>query len=120
METQRQALQPVGTQRRPANSLGSWGPLLGPHPLLWHWKQHIDRRFIQRLQPSAMGTKTSADSNQMLCRGCAAKLPAATLEAALSIAGVGGLATAPEDAAVMPTKVQGEEAQLLQSVDGFH
>ena len=48
-----------------------------------------------------------------------AKLPAATLEAALSTAGVGGLAKAPEDAAVVPTKAQGSGGMLLQSVDGF-
>ena len=60
-----------------------------------------------RLKPSAMGrAEASADGAQMLCRGCAAKLPAATLEAALCSAGVGGLATAPEEAAVVPTKGQ--------------
>ena len=53
--------------------------------------------------------ETSADGSQMLCRGCAAKLPAATLEAALSTAGMGGLATAPEDAAVVPTNAHGQE-----------
>ena len=98
-----------------------WGSIqLGPHPLLWRWKQSIDRRFMQRLQPSAMSTtKAIADDDRMLCRGCAAKLPAATLEAALSTAGVGGLAKAPEDAAVVPTKAQGSGGMLLQSVDGF-
>ena len=56
----------------------------------------------------------------MLCRGCAAKLPAATLEAALSSAGMSILATAPEDAALVTAKTTGgQEAQLLQSVDGF-
>ncbi|WP_369118696.1 AIR synthase related protein, partial [Pseudoalteromonas tunicata] len=34
-------------------------------------------------------------------------------------AGVGGLATAPEDAAVVPTKSRGQVITLLQSVDGF-
>ena len=42
------------------------------------------------------------DGDRMLCRGCAAKLPAATLEAALSSAGVGYLGKSPEDAAVVP------------------
>ena len=119
---QRQALQLLGGfQAGRPTAWALWGSMLvGPQPLLWRWKQRIDRRFMQRLQPSAMGTaETSADGNQMLCRGCAAKLPAATLEAALSTAGIGGLATAPEDAAVVPTNAHGQRAQLLQSVDGF-
>ena len=75
---------------------------------------------MQRLQPSTMGNAEAlGKGDSMLCRGCAAKLPAATLEAALSTAGMGGLAAAPEDAAVMPTNAQGQGAALLQSVDGF-
>ena len=62
--------------------------------------------------------EASADGVQMLCRGCAAKLPAAILEAALRLQ-VGDLATAWEDAALVPTKGQQEGAPLLQSVDGF-
>ena len=119
---QRQALQLLGGfQAGQPTAWAIWGSIqLGPHPLLWRWKQSIDRRFMLRLKPSAMGrAEASADGAQMLCRGCAAKLPAATLEAALCSAGVGGLATAPEDAAVVPTKGQEQGAPLLQSVDGF-
>jgi len=47
----------------------------------------------------------------MACRGCAAKLPAQPLAAALDRVGLGGQ---PEDAASLP----GSE-ELLQSVDGF-
>ena len=75
---------------------------------------------MQRFQPSAMGNaETLAKGDPMLCRGCAAKLPAATLEAALSTAGVSGLAAAPEDAAVVPSEAQDQGTTLLQSVDGF-
>ena len=129
---QNQPLRPWTPQRKALQLLGGvqggrltawalWGSLmLGPHPLLWRWKQRIDRRFMQRFQASAMSkAEASADGDPMLCRGCAAKLPAATLEAALSSAGVGGLAKAPEDAAVMPTEAFGQKAPLLQSVDGF-
>ena len=127
-----QPLRPWTPQRKALQLLGGfeggrltawalWGSLmLGPHPLLWRWKQRIDRRFMQRFQASAMSkAEASADGDPMLCRGCAAKLPAATLEAALTSAGVGGLATAPEDAALVPTKETGPRAPLLQSVDGF-
>ena len=129
---QNQPLRPWTPQRKALQLLGGvqggrltawalWGSLmLGPHPLLWRWKQRIDRRFMQRFQASAMSkAEASADGDPMLCRGCAAKLPAATLEAALSSAGVGGLATAPEDAAVIPTDALGQKTPLLQSVDGF-
>ena len=127
-----QPLQPWTPQRKALQLLGGfqagrptawalWGSiLLGPHPLLWRWKQRIDLCFMQRFQPSAMGiAKALAKADPMLCRGCAAKLPAATLEAALSTAGVGGLATAPEDAAVVPSSKGANGTVLLQSVDGF-
>ena len=52
-----------------------------------------------------------ADAAPMACRGCAAKLPAQPLVAALDRAGLGGQ---PEDAACLP-----ESEELLQSMDGF-
>ena len=120
---QNQPLHPWTPQRKALQLLGGfqggrltawalWGSImLGPHPLLWRWKQRIDRRFMQRFQASAMSKAgANADGDPMLCRGCAAKLPAATLEAALSSAGVGGLATAPEDAAVVPIEGQGPKS----------
>ena len=119
---QRRAIQLVGgfRQGRPTAWV-LWGSItLGPHPQLWRWKQRIDRRFIQRLQPFAMvKAKGLAQGDRMLCRGCAAKLPATTLEAALATAGVGGLATVPEDAVVVSTEKQGKGEPLLQSLDGF-
>ena len=129
---QEQPLRPWTPQRIALQLLGGfrsghptawalWGSvLLGPHPLFWHWKQSIDRRFMQLFQSSAMSTAEAiSDGDRMLCRGCAAKLPAATLEAALSSAGVGSLGTAPEDAAVVQAKERDDQAPLLQSVDGF-
>ena len=75
---------------------------------------------MQRFQDFTMGnSKAVAKGDPMLCRGCAAKLPAATLETALSTAGVGDLAAAPEDAAVVSIDVGNQGALLLQSVDGF-
>ena len=52
-----------------------------------------------------------APNTPMACRGCAAKLPAQPLEAALQQVGISG---SPEDAAQIPG-----EPPLLQSVDGF-
>jgi len=53
----------------------------------------------------------------MACRGCAAKLPAAPLEAALTRLDPGGAAPPPQDAARVDLNAAGE--LLLQSVDGF-
>ena len=85
-----------------------WGGIqIGPHPWIWRWKQRIDRQFMTRFdQAPAMGT------GPMDCRGCAAKLPAAPLEAALEAAGLKSLGSSPEDAASLGN-------DWLQSVDGF-
>ena len=85
-----------------------WGGIkIGPHPWIWRWKQRIDRRFMKRFdQAPGMG------SGPMDCRGCAAKLPAAPLEAALEAAGLKSLGSSPEDAASLGN-------DWLQSVDGF-
>ena len=55
----------------------------------------------------------------MLCRGCAAKLPADDLEAALEEAGFAKLGNAPEDAASIPETKSTDGNPVLQSVDGF-
>ena len=118
---QRNALQLVGGfQAGQATAWAQWGPfLLGPHPWWWRLKTKIDQRFMQRLQHRLMHTTDTEKTNGMLCRGCAAKLPAAALESALTTAGVGSLASAPEDAAVVPVNAKLPSAPLLQSVDGF-
>ena len=105
-QPQRQALQLIGSHEDAA--WARWGHWrLGPSPLWWRLKQSIDRRFMAGFErPAAM-----ANAAPMACRGCAAKLPAQPLAAALERVGLGGQ---PEDAASLP----GSE-QLLQSVDGF-
>ena len=105
-QPQRQALQLIGSHEDAA--WARWGHWrLGPSPLWWRLKQSIDRSFMAGFErPAAM-----ANAAPMACRGCAAKLPAQPLAAALERVGLGGQ---PEDAASLP----GSE-QLLQSVDGF-
>ncbi|MCB4378419.1 MULTISPECIES: selenide, water dikinase SelD [unclassified Synechococcus] len=103
---QRQALQLIGSHQDAA--WARWGSLrLGPSPLLWRLKQRIDRAFMDGFQPPA----SMADAEPMACRGCAAKLPAQPLEAALERVRLRGQ---PEDAARVPG-----DQELLQSVDGF-
>jgi selenide, water dikinase len=116
---QRRALQllaDLSPDGAPA-AIALWGPLaLGPSRLLWHWKHRIDHQFMARFQQAgAMGGREAQGRDEpMACRGCAAKLAPATLEAGLRQAGLVGGA---EDAAVVGQLQDG--ALLLQSVDGF-
>ncbi len=105
-QPQREALQLIGDQHgRAWARRGRWQ--LGPNTLLWRWKRQIDRRFMAGFRSS----EQMAITGPMACRGCAAKLPAQPLQAALNQAGLSGT---PEDAA----RIEGDPP-LLQSVDGF-
>ncbi len=94
-------------------ALALFGALaLGPSGWIWRWKQRIDRAFMARfaaLQPMAAAA--------MACRGCAAKLGAAPLAAALARLDPDGPPPPVEDAAVVASRADGD--LLLQSVDGF-
>ena len=107
---QRQALQLMGDPTtEPAQAWGRWGPLSLPTSrTLWWIKQRIDQAFMAGFRPSPSMRETMA---AMACRGCAAKLPASPLLAALEQAGLSGSA---EDAALVS-----EAPTRLQSVDGF-
>ena len=117
---QRRALQLLGdggVRGGQPRALAVWGGLtLGPARLLWQWKRHLDQAFMRSfaaLQPMAPVA--------MACRGCAAKLPARPLQAALSrlaqLDGSPPAAPAAEDAPLLRGLPSGE--RLLQSVDGF-
>ncbi|MFM8258752.1 MAG: selenide, water dikinase SelD [Vulcanococcus sp.] len=94
-------------------ALACYGPLaVGPSRWLWRWKDRLDRQFMGMLAPAAM-----ASAEPMACRGCAAKLPASPLAAALARLQPDGQPPAPDDAAVVGRDAEGE--LLLQSVDGF-
>ena len=103
---QRQALQLIGTHNNAA-WMQRGRARTGPFPLLWALKQRIDRSFMAGFSQQASMQATEP----MACRGCAAKLSARPLNAALSQA---GLKTQAEDAANL-----GGTPALLQSVDGF-
>ena len=110
-----QLLGDGGVARGAPRALASWGPfVLGPSRWLWRWKEHLDRDFLQRLaapEPLRSGKETAA------CRGCAAKLPAAPLRAALARLADDGLPPTSQDASELG---RGEDGSLwLQSVDGF-
>lgn len=68
---------------------------LGPHPLIWRWKDHIDRKFMAQfsnLEPMVMGGESGEIRSPGLstpppqpipCAGCGSKVGAATLEKVL-------------------------------------
>jgi len=107
---QRFALQLLGLIDSEGNpsAICFWGPIrLGPYRWLWSVKSNIDAQFMKRFSSAeSMGI---SDDSSMACRGCAAKLAAAPLAAALHSA---GLKSTPEDAAEL-------DSNWLQSVDGF-
>lgn len=108
---QQHALQLVGGFN-PAGEPIAWALrhdwCFGPSPYLWLLKRTIDRRFMGMVQMQPMVHEGKA----MACRGCAAKLPAESLEKALHQAGLGNHGTEPQDAAQL-------DQQWSQSVDGF-
>ena len=115
---QRWALQLLGDggwqPQAPPEAIAVYGPWhWGPSRWLWRWKERIDRRFMAGFRPDP----AMAAFEPMACRGCAAKLPAAPLAAALARLAPAGEAPRPEDAAPLERAASG--ALLLQSVDGF-
>ena len=109
-QPQRRALQLLGDGRGRAWAL--WGSrCVGPARWIWRWKQHLDQRFMAMLRLPPMNL-----AEPMLCSGCAAKLPAAPLVAALTRLEGGELPLA-EDAAGFRAGDQGD--QWWQSLDGF-
>lgn len=118
---QRRALQLLGGHRQGhAVAWLLWGRwVLGPHAWLWQWKERIDRQFIRKFETQPSMNHAAAGPEPMRCNGCAAKLPAQSLETALNRAGLQTLGSAPEDANPLPGSLTTSGQPLLQSVDGF-
>ncbi len=115
---QRIALQLVGGpfDASKALALGFWANLfLGPNQLLWIWKKFIDRKFMNMFAEVLNMKNTLKEQDG--CRGCAAKIPAKPLKAALVKTDLIKKDEASKDAALIGVFFQG--GKLLQSVDGF-
>lgn len=116
-------------------AIASWGSFGWQSKLLWQWKDHIDRKFMQRFSdlpemtsPSGWqeDSTTTTGLNQMHCAGCGSKVGSSTLEKVLQRLQVAypptqrddilvGLGT-PDDAAV----IQVPSGKLMvQTVDYF-
>lgn len=118
-QPQQRALQLLGTSLPKQQAWAIRGERrFGPMPWIWHWKEHIDRQFIAKFQTQeAMAGGENSGQEPMLCRGCAAKLPAEPLKAALTFADLKSLGHEPEDAQTIGNTDNGQA--ILQSVDGF-
>jgi selenide,water dikinase len=120
---QRRALQLLGDGgvTGPPRALAFWGPwALGPHPWLWRWKRHLDQGFMARFAALRPMVPAVSAGVPMGCRGCAAKLAASPLRAALARLGAlaGDSSPPPAEDAPLVRDLEGG-LRLLQSVDGF-
>jgi selenide, water dikinase len=105
----------------------------GPHPLLWQWKDAIDRKFMRQFTDlKAMGSEQTEDPSNlsqdapMRCAGCGAKISSTVLSKVLQriqseqprahrediLIGL----DAPDDAAVI--QIPGDRV-LVQTIDYF-
>jgi selenide,water dikinase len=85
-------------------AIASWGPLCWQSPLLWYWKDYIDRKFMKRFsdlpkmgngesQKSKVKSQKSdflvhnsqskSQNSLMRCAGCGSKVGSSTLERVL-------------------------------------
>ena len=84
--------------------------------LIWRWKDHIDRSFMDKFNvlPS-MAATGDANEDEMRCAGCAAKIGPVTLAAALDRLGSGN-ARPRDDAALID---EGGAELRVETVDFF-
>ncbi|MBA2483314.1 MAG: FAD-dependent oxidoreductase, partial [Nitrosomonas sp.] len=127
----KQSLHPFKPQHRylsllttgERHAVASRGLLFAKGKWVWHWKNHIDRKFMARFNPAPMISRNKNDDNlneTMRCGGCGAKISSSILQKVLS-----QLAIRPhpdlvnslgDDAAIINLPAG---TQLIQSVDFF-
>ncbi|WGT68461.1 selenide, water dikinase SelD [cyanobacterium endosymbiont of Epithemia clementina EcSB] len=128
-QPQKYFLSLIGTGDKRA--IASWGYLGWESSILWHWKDYIDRQFIQQftnfpsMDKNSLITIDSLDlktSNLMPCVGCGSKVGKSILEKVLNrleirhnknvLVGLNN----PDDAAIIILKNQ---SLLVQTIDFF-
>jgi selenide, water dikinase len=105
------------------HAVASRGPLFATGKWVWYWKNHIDRKFMARFNPTPMTASNNSDDipfETMRCGGCGAKINSSILQNVLTKLDiqpnpdvVNGLG---DDAAIINVPA---EAQWVQSVDFF-
>ena len=105
------------------HAVASRGPLFATGKWVWYWKNHIDRKFMARFNPTPITASNNSDDipfETMRCGGCGAKINSSILQNVLTKLDiqpnpdvVNGLG---DDAAIINVPA---EAQWVQSVDFF-
>ncbi len=113
---QRWHLALIGTGE---SAVASWGPLGWASPLLWKFKQRVDRQFMAQFSSLSdlaeqMAELQEASGMPLHCTGCGAKVGGAVLDRVLTR--LAGGPVLPEDAAVVAVP-QGR--MLVQTIDYF-
>lgn len=117
-EPQQQFLSLLATG--PKHAVASRGPFAAQGKLLWKWKDHIDRTFMEKYEVNDM-TAPMPEGNVMACSGCGAKFGASELDIVLRRLReqYGPECVALEsldDAAIQPSVAS---MDTLHSIDGF-
>lgn len=127
----------IGTGQ--STAIAAWNGWGWEAAWLWHWKEHIDRRFMRRLNQlpdmtAPMGDRSTRETSpsstknlpKMYCAGCGSKVGSSVLERVLqriqtesynpeTAAPLIGLAQ-PDDAAVIQVSA---DSAIVQTVDYF-
>ncbi|ANV85303.1 selenide, water dikinase SelD [Picosynechococcus sp. PCC 7003] len=121
---QKRYLALIGTGDKQA--FATWGKLSWRSPLLWRWKDHIDRKFMAQFsdlpQMSQTTQSLSAEQPKMYCAGCGAKVGKDILTSSLknlhlpTHADVVVGLEQPDDAAIIQIP---KDQLLVQTIDYF-
>lgn len=107
---QKRYLALIGTGDKQA--FATWGKLSWRSPLLWHWKDRIDRKFMAQFsdlpQMSQATQSPSAEQLKMYCAGCGAKVGKNILASSLNSL------TLPTHADVVVGLEQPDDAAIIQ------
>ncbi|MGF1479615.1 MAG: selenide, water dikinase SelD [Cyanophyceae cyanobacterium] len=129
---QKRYLSLIGTGDRSA--IASWNGFSWQSPLLWRWKDHIDRQFMRRFselpemgEPSGIGMRPASWGGQkpipqpMYCAGCGSKVGSTVLARVLQRLSVAASPEVmvglnhPDDAAVVRVNAE----LMMHTVDYF-